>query len=119
MLQSCMSTSAPPLRWSPSVVAQIPTDKGSALVTKTSAINAVISNAIFIFPYCNTDTTTNRTQNICLGGTAEFYSKITISLNFTAEHAENAEASGTPARIKIVLKLCALGDLRGDQSSDF
>lgn len=46
MLQSCMSTSAPPPRWSPSVVAQIPTDKGSALVTKTSAINAVISNAI-------------------------------------------------------------------------
>jgi hypothetical protein len=27
-------------------------------------------------------------------GTVEFSSEITISLNFTAEHAENAKASG-------------------------
>jgi hypothetical protein len=50
------------------------------------------------------------------GGTIGKSSEITISLNFTAEHAENAEASKNPSRIGTVLKLCAL---RGDKSLDF
>jgi hypothetical protein len=45
--------------------------------------------------------------------TAEFYSEIAISLNFTAEHTENAEPSGKSVRIETVLKLCVLGALRG------
>ena len=49
-------------------------------------------------------------------GTIGKSSEITISLNFTAEHAENAEASENPSRIGTVLKLCAL---RGDKSLDF
>jgi len=52
-------------------------------------------------------------------GTGEFSSEITIALNFTAEHAENAEASGNSTRIETVLKLCVLCALRGDKSLDF
>jgi hypothetical protein len=51
--------------------------------------------------------------------TVEFFSEITISLSFTAEYAENAEASENLSRIGTVLKLCALCDLRGDKSLDF
>ena len=51
--------------------------------------------------------------------TVDFSSEITISLSFTAEYAENAEASENPARIGTVLKLCVLCDLRGDKSLDF
>ena len=52
---------------------------------------------------------------IPLIGTVEFYSEITISLNFTAEHTENAEPSEKSARIEkqAVLKLCVLCALRG------
>ena len=46
-------------------------------------------------------------------------SEITISLSYTAEYAESAEASENPTRIGTVLKLCALCDLRGDKSLDF
>nr|QNO50264.1 hypothetical protein MIKCHCCC_00004 [Methanosarcinales archaeon ANME-2c ERB4] len=49
-------------------------------------------------------------------GTIGKSSEIAISLNLTAEHAENAKASETPARIGTALKLCAL---RGDKSLDF
>ena len=52
-------------------------------------------------------------------GTVEFFSKITISASFTAECAENAEASENPNVDWNVLKLCALGDLRGDKSLGF
>jgi len=52
-------------------------------------------------------------------GTVEFSSEITISLNFTAEHAENAKASENSARIETVLKLCVLCALRGDTSLHF
>ena len=52
-------------------------------------------------------------------GTIGKSSEITISLNFTAEHVENAEASENPARIETTLKLCALCALRGDKSLDF
>jgi len=52
-------------------------------------------------------------------GTIGKSSEITISLNFTAEHAENAEASETSASIGAVLKLCALSALCGDKSLDF
>jgi hypothetical protein len=52
-------------------------------------------------------------------GTAEISSKITISSRFTAECAENAEASENPTVDWNVLKLCALGDLRGDTSQGF
>ena len=52
-------------------------------------------------------------------GTVDFSSEITISSSFTAEHAENAEASGNPNGDWNVLKLCALGDLRGDKSLGF
>ena len=75
-------------------------------------------------------------------GTAEFSSKIPISLNFTAEHTENAEASKriatetsehTEGKYSVlsvysvaknilyitVLKLCVLGALRGDKSLHF
>jgi hypothetical protein len=34
------------------------------------------------------------------GGTVEFSGEIAISLNFTAEHAENAKASGNLARLE-------------------
>jgi hypothetical protein len=34
------------------------------------------------------------------GGTVEFSGKIAISLNFTAEHTENAKASGNLARLE-------------------
>ena len=53
---------------------------------------------------------------LTFSGTIGKSSEIIMSLNFTAEHAENAEASETPARIGTVLKLCAL---RGDKSLDF
>ena len=52
-------------------------------------------------------------------GTADFSSKITISSSFTAECAENAEASENPNVDWNVLKLCALDDLRGDKSPGF
>ncbi len=39
---------------------------------------------------------------ISLIGTVDFSSEIAISLNFTAEHAENAEVSEKPARIETV-----------------
>ena len=42
--------------------------------------------------------------------------EITISSSFTAECAESAEASENPSVDWNVLKLCALGDLRGDKS---
>ncbi len=51
--------------------------------------------------------------------TGEFSSEITISFNFTAEHAKNAEASENSARIETVLKLCVLCALRGDKSLYF
>jgi len=53
------------------------------------------------------------------GGTVDFSGEIAISLNFTAEHAENAKASENSARIETVLKLCVLCALRGDKSPDF
>jgi len=49
-------------------------------------------------------------------GTAEISSKITISSRFAAE---NAEASENPTVDWNVLKLSALGDLRGDTSQGF
>jgi hypothetical protein len=52
-------------------------------------------------------------------GTVEFFSEITISSSFTAEYAENAEASENLNVDWKVLKLCALGDLRGDKSLVF
>jgi hypothetical protein len=52
-------------------------------------------------------------------GTVEFSSEITISSSFTAECAENAEASEKPNVDWNVLKPCALGDLRGDKSLGF
>ena len=52
-------------------------------------------------------------------GTADFSSEIIISSSFTAECAENAEASEIPNLDWNVLKLCALGDLRGDKSLGF
>jgi len=52
-------------------------------------------------------------------GTVEFSSEITISASFTAECAENAEASEKPNVDWNVLKLCALSDLRGDNSLGF
>ena len=52
-------------------------------------------------------------------GTVEFSSEITIPLSFTAECAENAEASENPSVDWNGLKLCTLGDLRGDKSLDF
>lgn len=58
-------------------------------------------------------------SNIIGMGTVEFSSEITISLNFTAEHAETAEASENSARIETLLKLCVLCALRGDKSLDF
>ena len=54
-----------------------------------------------------------------VGGTVEFSSEITISASFTAECAENAEASENPNVDWNVLKLCAIGDLCGDKSLDF
>jgi hypothetical protein len=47
-------------------------------------------------------------------GTVEFSSEITISSSFTAECAENAEALEKPSVDCNALKLCTLGDLRGD-----
>jgi hypothetical protein len=52
-------------------------------------------------------------------GTVEFSSEITIPLSFTAERAENAEALENPSVDWNALKLCALGDLRGDNSLGF
>ena len=52
-------------------------------------------------------------------GTVEFSSEIAKSLNFTAEHTENAKAPETRAMVETVLKLCVLGALRGDKSLDF
>ncbi len=52
-------------------------------------------------------------------GTVESSSEITIPLSFTAECAGDAEASEKPSVDENVLKLCALGDLRGDKSLDF
>ncbi len=52
-------------------------------------------------------------------GTVDFSSENTISASFTAECAENAEASENPNLGWNVLKLCALSDLRGDKSLDF
>ncbi len=52
-------------------------------------------------------------------GTVEFSSEITISSSFTAECAENAEASENPNVDWNVLKLCALGYHRGDKSLGF
>jgi len=49
----------------------------------------------------------------------EFSSEITIPLSFTAERAENAEALENPSVDWNALKLCALGDLRGDKSHGF
>ena len=46
-------------------------------------------------------------------------SEITIPLSFTAECAENAEALENPSVDWNALKLCALGDLRGDKSVGF
>jgi len=46
-------------------------------------------------------------------GTVDFYSEITISSSFIAE------ASKTPSVDWNVLKLSALGDLRGDKSQGF
>ena len=62
-----------------------------------------------IFPYVK----------LCYRGTVEFSSEITISSRFTAECAENAEASEKPSVDWNGLKLCALGDLRGDKKLDF
>ena len=56
---------------------------------------------------------------LCYRGTVEFFSEITISSRFTAECAENAEASENPNVDWNVLKLCALSDLRGDKSLGF
>jgi len=42
--------------------------------------------------------------------------EITVASSFTAEYAENAEESETPAKVGTVLKLCALC---GDKSPDF
>ncbi len=52
-------------------------------------------------------------------GTLDFSSEITISSSFTAECAENVEASENPNVDWNALKLCALGDLRGDKSLGF
>jgi len=52
-------------------------------------------------------------------GTVEFSSEIAISLNFTAEHTENAEAPESPNNNRTVLKLCVLCALRGDKSLYF
>jgi hypothetical protein len=55
-------------------------------------------------------------------GTVEFSSEIAKSLNFTAEHTENAKAPESLNNdwnsLKI-LKLCILCALRGDKSLDF
>ncbi len=48
-------------------------------------------------------------------GTVDFSCEITISSSFTAECAENAEVSENPNVDWNTLKLCALGDLRGDK----
>ena len=53
------------------------------------------------------------------GGNVEFSSEITISSSFTAECAENAEASEKPSVDWNALKLCALCDLRVDKSLVF
>ena len=53
------------------------------------------------------------------GGIVEFSSELTISSSFTAERAENAEALEKPSVDWNGLKLCALGDLRGDKSLGF
>jgi|GEM_PF-6654370 len=50
-------------------------------------------------------------------GTVDFPSEITISLSFTAEYVEYAEASQNPVRVETVLKLCDLRDLRGDKNT--
>nr|CBH38546.1 hypothetical protein BSM_20230 [uncultured archaeon] len=52
-------------------------------------------------------------------GTVEFFSEINIPPNFTAERAENAEASENPSVDWNALKLCALCDLRVDKSLVF
>ncbi|MEA3325322.1 MAG: hypothetical protein U9Q37_09370 [Euryarchaeota archaeon] len=53
---------------------------------------------------------------IC-GGTIESSSEIAIPPSFTAEHVENAEASGNPVRIETVLKTLAPSALlRGDKT---
>jgi len=52
-------------------------------------------------------------------GAVEFSREITIASSFTAVCAENAEASECPNVDWNVLKLCALGDLRGDKSLGF
>ena len=52
-------------------------------------------------------------------GTVKFSSKITIPLSFTTDCAENAEALENLSVDWNGLKLCALGDLRGDKSLDF
>ncbi len=52
-------------------------------------------------------------------GTVDFSSEITIPLSFTAERAENAETLEKPSGVWNTLKLCALGDLRVDNSLVF
>jgi hypothetical protein len=54
-----------------------------------------------------------------IAGTIDFYSEINIPPNFTAERAENAEASENPSVDWNALKLCALCDLRVDKSLVF
>ena len=56
---------------------------------------------------------------LLLGGTAEFSREITISSCFTAECAENAEASENSNVDWNVLKFCALGNLHCDKSQGF
>ena len=57
--------------------------------------------------------------NFVIVAMSNFLSENTISSSFTAECAENAEASETPNVDWNGLKLCALGDLRGDKSLCF
>ncbi len=57
--------------------------------------------------------------NFVIVALLNFLSENTISSSFTAECAEDAEASETPNVDWNVLKLCALGDLRGDNSLGF
>jgi hypothetical protein len=57
--------------------------------------------------------------SIVNAGTVYFSSEIAISLNFTAEHTENAEAPKTQVIAGMVIKLCVLGDLRVDKSLAF
>ncbi len=52
-------------------------------------------------------------------GTVEIARESTITSNFTAECAENAEASENPNVDWNVLKFCTLCDLRGDKSQGF